>query len=90
MKMDIHHKSRIHWACRRGMLELDIALMPFFKYEYERLSNEDKKNFISLLSCDDPDLFNWLMGYGTPQDPNLAHIVKIIQERNRLRDSLAL
>ncbi|EIO4936544.1 succinate dehydrogenase assembly factor 2, partial [Salmonella enterica] len=27
--MDIHNKARIHWACRRGMRELDISIMPF-------------------------------------------------------------
>ena len=28
--MDINNKARIHWACRRGMRELDISIMPFF------------------------------------------------------------
>ncbi|MDE9571687.1 succinate dehydrogenase assembly factor 2, partial [Xenorhabdus bovienii] len=30
--MDIGNKARIHWACRRGMRELDISIMPFFEY----------------------------------------------------------
>ena len=25
--MDINNKARIHWACRRGMRELDISIM---------------------------------------------------------------
>ena len=29
--MDINNKARIHWACRRGMRELDISIMPFFE-----------------------------------------------------------
>ena len=33
--MDINNKARIHWACRRGMRELDISIMPFFEYEYD-------------------------------------------------------
>lgn len=28
--MDIHNKARIHWACRRGMRELDISIMSVF------------------------------------------------------------
>lgn len=24
-------KARIKWACRRGMLELDVVIMPFSK-----------------------------------------------------------
>ena len=39
--MDINNKARIHWACRRGMRELDISIMPFFEYEYDSLSDDD-------------------------------------------------
>ena len=35
--MDINNKARIHWACRRGMRELDISIMPFFEHEYDSL-----------------------------------------------------
>ncbi|VEC49658.1 YgfY COG2938 [Klebsiella aerogenes] len=62
--MDINNKARIHWACRRGMRELDISIMPFFEYEYDTLSDADKQLFIRLLENDDPDLFNWLMNHG--------------------------
>ena len=31
--MDINNKARIHWACRRGMRELDISIMPCFDKE---------------------------------------------------------
>lgn len=41
--MDIHNKARIHWACRRGMRELDISIMPFFEHEYDSLSDEEKR-----------------------------------------------
>ncbi|WP_130831550.1 FAD assembly factor SdhE [[Erwinia] mediterraneensis] len=88
--MDIHDKSRIHWACRRGMLELDIAIMPFFEYEYDTLSDNDKRVFIALLQSDDPDLFNWLMDHGEPADPELKRMVKLIQQRNRERGPVAM
>lgn len=88
--MDIHDKSRIHWACRRGMLELDIAIMPFFEYEYDTLSDKDKRVFIALLQSDDPDLFNWMMDYGEPADAELKRMVKLIQQRNRERGPVAM
>jgi hypothetical protein len=28
-------KSRLKWACRRGMLELDVIFMPFFEHEFD-------------------------------------------------------
>jgi len=88
--MDIHEKSRIHWACRRGMLELDVAIMPFFKYEYDTLNDTDKKAFVALLKADDPDLFNWMMDHGEPADPELKRIIRLIQQRNRERGPVAL
>jgi len=83
--MDITNKARIHWACRRGMRELDISIMPFFEYEYDTLSDEDKQLFIRLLENDDPDLFNWLMNHGEPADAELQRMVLLIQTRNRER-----
>ena len=68
--MDINNKARIHWACRRGMRELDISIMPFFEHEYDNLSDDEKRIFIRLLECDDPDLFNWLMNHGKPAHPD--------------------
>ncbi|RPD98931.1 FAD assembly factor SdhE [Candidatus Pantoea deserta] len=88
--MDIHDKSRIHWACRRGMLELDVAIMPFFKYEYDTLNDVDKQAFVALLKADDPDLFNWMMDHGEPADPELKRIIRLIQQRNRARGPVAL
>ncbi|STW72269.1 YgfY [Klebsiella michiganensis] len=73
--MDINNKARIHWACRRGMRELDISIMPFFEHEYDTLSDGDKALFIRLLENDDPDLFNWLMNHGEPADAELQRMV---------------
>lgn len=88
--MDITNKARIHWACRRGMRELDISIMPFFEYEYDSLSDSDKRVFVRLLESDDPDLFNWLMNHGAPADPELRRMVAMIQERNRQRGPVAM
>ncbi|MEY4923481.1 MAG: hypothetical protein RLY17_2198 [Pseudomonadota bacterium] len=88
--MDIDNKARIHWACRRGMRELDISIMPFFQYEYDGLNDQEKSVFIRLLACDDPDLFNWLMNHGEPQDSDLCQMVKLIQTRNKARGPVAM
>ena len=88
--MDINNKARIHWACRRGMRELDISIMPFFEYEYDRLNDTDKALFIRLLESDDPDLFNWLMNHCAPQDSELQRMVTLIQTRNKDRGPVAM
>lgn len=88
--MDIDNKARIHWACRRGMRELDISIMPFFEHEYDALGEEDKRAFVRLLQCDDPDLFNWLMNHGEPDDRDLKRIISLIQTRNKDRGPVAM
>ncbi|MBK5144457.1 FAD assembly factor SdhE [Budviciaceae bacterium BWR-B9] len=87
--MDINNKTRIHWACRRGMRELDIAIMPFFENDYDSLSDEDKQVFIRLLSCEDPQLYRWLMNQAIPEEADMARMIKMIQKKNAERSSLA-
>lgn len=81
--MATQNKARIHWACRRGMKELDILIMPFFENEYDNLNPEDQLAFVKLLEFQDPQLFSWLMNQGQPEDQGLLRIIKLIQKRNK-------
>lgn len=38
-------KRRLRWACRRGMLELDVLFEPFVDQAYDELSEEQKRYF---------------------------------------------
>lgn len=87
--MDINNKTRIHWACRRGMRELDIAIMPFFENDYDSLLDADKQVFIRLLECEDPQLYRWLMNQAVPEEADMARMIKMIQKKNAERSSLA-
>ena len=53
-KMDMNNKASIHWACRRGMRELDISIMPFFEHEYDSLSDDEKRIFICIKTKKEP------------------------------------
>lgn len=53
--------SRLRWAARRGMLELDLILAPYVEYVYLNAPQPDKKAFHELLKCEDQDLFNWFI-----------------------------
>jgi len=59
----MENAARIRWACRRGMLELDLFLMRFFENRYAHLTEIERQNFSDLLTYPDPDLFQWFMGY---------------------------
>ncbi len=73
--------ARLKWACRRGMLELDVLLMPFVEEAFNELSEQDKETFERLLTCDDPDLYAWFMGHQPCQDPELAKLVATVVNR---------
>jgi len=62
----------------------------FFEYEYDSLTEDEKCLFVRLLECADPDLFNWLMNHGRPDDDGLYHMIQLIQSRNKQRGSLEI
>ncbi len=74
-------KSRLLWACRRGMLELDVLFRPFVEQAYDALDKKDKGIFERLLDCDDPELFGWFMGHEQCKDAELAYMVDVILKR---------
>ncbi len=78
---DKRRLSRLKWACRRGMLELDVLFMPFVDEAFGDLNDEQKLVFERLLTCDDPDLFAWFMGHESCTDPELAAMVQHILQR---------
>lgn len=73
--------ARVRWACRRGMLELDVLFQPFVENIYQDLSDVDKASFIRLLECEDPELFAWFMGHEACPDAELARMVVKVRGR---------
>lgn len=82
-KFVLDSKPKIKWACRRGMLELDVLFEPFVDEAYDALDMQNKAAFQRLLTCEDPDLFAWFMGHEKCQDEELAAMVKLILNRVR-------
>jgi antitoxin CptB len=81
----IDHENRLQWACRRGMLELDVLLGNFLKEVYPQLPSVEKKWFVELLDHSDPELFAWLMGHETPKEPGPVKITEEIRRHARSR-----
>lgn len=74
--------KRIYWSSRRGMLELDLILVPFGQQRYPQLSPARQELYRRLLECEDTELFAWLLGRGRPTDPELAEMVDDILQFN--------
>ena len=75
------NKPRLRWACRRGMLELDVLFMPFVEEAYDLLSTKNKQVFERLLAEEDPELFAWFMGNKVCEDEELNAMVQFILKR---------
>ncbi len=73
-------RNRLFWASRRGMLELDLVLLPFLEKIYPTLEQEDKERYWRLLDSEDQDMFGWFLRRENPEDPDLLKIVKIIRD----------
>lgn len=67
--------NRLRWASRRGMLELDLILMPFVEGAYPTLNASDQADYARLLECEDQDLFAWFLHRQEPDDESLRPIV---------------
>jgi len=80
-KFILDSKPKLKWACRRGMLELDVLLEPFVDEAYDALTTHQKAIFQRLLTSEDPDLFAWFMGHQECKDEELNSLVNIILNR---------
>ncbi len=79
--------NRLSWHSRRGMLELDVLLVPFTADVYPTLNQEQRVSYTDLLAQEDADLFVWFMAQGTPEDPRLAEMVTMIINHARATPS---
>lgn len=72
--------QRLRWQCRRGMLELDTLLMPFFDEALTRQPPGLQQAFVRLLEASDLELFRWLMRGEQPADVELCQLIEVIRE----------
>ncbi len=71
---------RLRWACRRGMLELDLLLSSFLEEAFLNLSEHDQALFIQLLEANDQDLFLWLTGKQVNKNQDVNIIIEKIRD----------
>lgn len=75
--------KQLRWQCRRGMLELDMLLMPFVDDAFSSLTPKQQQDFKRLLAHEDSQLFPWLMLREIPADADMQAMVKLVVEYAR-------
>ena len=73
--------NRLRWRSRRGMLELDLLLLPFFDDVFHDLQEHEQRAFVRLLDQDDPDLLHWFSQKGQSDDSELQEMVDKVLRR---------
>lgn len=70
--------ERIKWACRRGMLELDLIFESYVLERFPHASPEEQALFVEFLTSADQDLFDWLLNKKEPENPKFNQMIKIL------------
>ncbi len=77
------NKHRIFWHSRRGMLELDLLLVPFVQDVFDDLTLEDKILYRDLLLLEDQDIYALLMCSNHSEHTKYAAITTKILAHNK-------
>jgi len=76
----LNDAGRIRWRCRRGMLELDIVLQRFLRKYYAQLSESQHREFETLLSLPDHDLWAMIMVENDVPDATSPSALKLLRK----------
>ena len=71
--------GRLRWRSRRGMLELELLLLPFAGECLQTMTPDELASYEALLGCDDWDIYDWLAGRATPAHDH-AGMIALIRE----------
>ncbi len=82
MKFSEEDLKRLYWHSRRGMLELDLLLVPFARDQLRQLDEADLALYQELLQEEDQDLFLWFMRREPAPAGKLQRIINLILDKN--------
>lgn len=82
-RLDRMH-DRLRWHCRRGMLELDLVLNDFLERYLGALDPAGIEAFKALLALPDPDLLDFVMGRGDPENPRERELIALMRKNRSI------
>ncbi len=71
-------QHRAIWHSRRGMLELDVLLIPFARYQFHLISATLQDLYLKFIQHEDTQLYDWLINQEALQDIQFQEIIKLI------------
>ena len=83
--LDERELSRLHWRCRRGLLENDLFIERFFKNFEPVLTRRDAAGLATLMDLADNDLLDLLLRRTEPDaaidSPGLRSVLDRLRQR---------
>jgi antitoxin CptB len=79
LALDQRSRDRIHWHCRRGLLELDLVLERFVARHLDTLTAGQTEVFKELLAYEDNDLLDMVMGRAEPVNESLTAVLEMMR-----------
>jgi antitoxin CptB len=70
-----HRLQQLRWRSRRGLLELELLLLPFADECLIALDARALDAYERLLACEDLDVYDWLQHRARAPEPELDAIV---------------
>lgn len=77
--------GRIWWRSRRGLLELDLLLVPFVEASWASLDPTEQEAYRHLIAHEDQDIWSWLQAGRAEGAPEFDTIVRLILDFNDSR-----
>jgi antitoxin CptB len=74
--------KRLYWRSRRGLLELELLLVPFVRECYADLPRDAQCSYARLLEFEDLDIYDWIQNRSQPDDESLVSIIALIRAHN--------
>ncbi len=76
--MSHHDLKEIYWRSRRGMLELELKLVPFVRDCFGDLPDHLQNAYLALIEEEDWQIFDWLQGKEQPTEAAMLELVQRI------------
>lgn len=83
-RRDSPGRKRLVWRARRGTRELDAMFGWWIDQRLDRVDATTLAAFDALLDCQDPDLWDWLMGHAACPRADWQVIVDDIRAAHRI------
>lgn len=77
-------RNRVFWRSRRGLLELDLLLVPFAEGPYVDLEATQQARYAEMLDFEDMEIYAWIAGREEPPEQFIS-VIEAIRRHHGLR-----